>query len=68
MRLILLVISMAIVAWLTANYLTTPSITGVPGASGPMKPTDVLDQTRENTKKIEEDMAKRAAAPVPTAN
>ena len=67
MRIIFLLISMAIMAYLTANYLNSASVTGVPGTDGTaMKPTDVLEQTKVNTKKIEEDMAKRAVAPMPS--
>lgn len=66
MRMVFLIISMAIAAYLTAQYLTHPSVM-VPGSADPQRPMDVLDQTKVQTQKIELDMAKRAAAPVPTA-
>lgn len=72
MKLVILLVGLAIVAWLVATQINTPktqTFNGVEGApSG--TPQQILDQTRDRAKQIERDAQKRAdqAARPPPSN
>jgi hypothetical protein len=68
MRIVILVIGMAICAYLASMYINHASVMGVPGVEGASRPTDVLQHTKDATKQIEKDMAQRAGAPMPKAD
>jgi hypothetical protein len=62
MRMVILIVAMAIVAWLTSVYLTQPSIDTGHGKEAPQQ---VLETVKQESKQIEQDWAKRANAPPP---
>jgi hypothetical protein len=63
MRYVALLITMAIVGYLVVNYINSPSIKTADGSK--QAPEQILEKTRQDAKKIEDDMAKRAAQTVP---
>jgi hypothetical protein len=66
MKMVVLLVGMAVLAWLASDYITNNRIRTADGTMA--NPDQVMQNAHDSAKKIEDDMAKRAADGLKRAN